>query len=163
MAAPHISGLAALAWTASPNATPLQIRQALLRSSRGTAAHTKDFNFGAGRASATNLVDEARTAPGLKIRSPRYGATSNTHDIEMRIEARDRPVHWQLKYVAEMNFAGLDLATGVLIGAGGDVPAGTSVTPHQSWSPPETGNFGVILEATVNGEKYYDTTLLRSP
>lgn len=169
MATPHVVGLAALAWTASPDATPLQIRQAILTTARAPTAGSKDYKLGAGKASAQlantpviNLVDEAKLAPGVKITSPKYGTTFNgSQSIGFRIEARTRPVSWALRYIKDpgpnisLNYSsGTSIANSAV-----DVGANTSVDLTQMWSPP-AGDFLVILEANAGGEKYYDVMSL---
>ncbi|MBI3544226.1 MAG: S8 family serine peptidase [Deltaproteobacteria bacterium] len=161
MSTPHVSGMAAVAWTASPDATPLQIRQALLQTARKAAPGNVNATFGMGRVYGANLVQEARTAPGVKIVSPRYGSTSDTHDLGIRIEARDRAVSWTLRYVAYSGAPDVDLSSGTTIDSGSQsVGVGEYVTLSRTWSPPAPGEYLVVLEADAAGEKYYDVTLL---
>ena len=162
MATPHAVGLAAVAWTASPEATPLQIRQALLQTARKSKAGTVSSSMGMGRISGTDIAEEARTSLGIKITSPRYGTTAATQTISFRIEARANPVAWALRYVANPGVADLDLTSGVPIASSVTaVDAKAYVTITQTWAPPATGNYVVILEADSGAEKYYDVTLLR--
>lgn len=162
MSTPHAVGMAAVAWTASPDATPLMIRQALLRTARKPQAGSVSSTLGMGKLSGTNIIDEARTAPGIKIVSPRYGTTANSQTIGFRIEARASTVSWSLRYVANPTGTDVDLSSGVPIASSvTDVGAGSYVTLSQAWTPPATGSYLVILEADSNGRKYYDVTLLR--
>src|SRR5207302_1059929 len=89
MSAPHVSGLAAVAWTISPSATPLQIRQALIKSAAPVTSGSKNSNWGFGKASAKNISDWAKEAPGIRI-------TSNSSNVTFRVESRDVPVSWAL-------------------------------------------------------------------
>jgi hypothetical protein len=110
-----------------------------------------------GDLSSVNLVDEARTAPGIKITSPRYGTTAFSHQIGVRIEARDTNVQWVLRYQRDTGMDSFNPESGTQIGTGGTVSLGTSVDATQFWSPPSPGNYVVILEATAHGDrKYYD-------
>jgi subtilisin family serine protease len=163
MATPHAAGLAAIAWTASPDATPLQIRQAILRTARARgAAGTRGTSDGAGMISGVNLIDEARTAPGIKIVSPRYGTTAASQIISAKIEARDEPITWSMRYVGSP--AGdVDVSSGVAFGSGGSVSAKTTVTVTEPFVAPATGSYLVILEADAGGRSYYDVTLLNAP
>jgi subtilisin family serine protease len=163
MAAPHAAGLAAVAWTASPTATPLQIRQALLRTSQAIEVGKKSIDYGVGRLKATNLITEAQTAPGIKITSPRYGTSDTTHTLGFRIETRSNDVHWSLRYQVAPFPDHVDLDGGVVIGSDGDVTSNTSVDLTQSWTPPTAGEYLIILKATANGETYYDTNLVTRP
>ena len=114
------------------------------------------------RLSATNIIDEARKAPGIKIVSPLYGTTGDVQTIGFRIEARASTVSWTLRYVANPTGSDVDLRSGVEIASSvTDVDAGSFVTLSQAWSPPATGSYLVILEAIANGQKYQDVTLLR--
>jgi hypothetical protein len=163
MATTHAAGLAAVAWTASPDATPLQIRQALLRTARARgAAGTRGTLDGAGMISGVNLIDEARTAPGIKIVSPRYGTTATSQTISAKIEARDQPVTWSLRYVASPT-GNVDVSTGVAFGTGGSVSAQTTATVTEHFAAPGAGSYLVILEANAGGRSYYDVTLLNAP
>lgn len=162
MATPHVAGMAAVALTASPTATPLQIRQALHRTSRAISAGNRHNDFGSGRISATNLITEAQTAPGLRITSPWYGTSATTHNIGFRIEARANAVSWQLRYASAPSSGNFTLSSGTIIAQSAtDVGANTSANFTQSWSPPAAGEYLLILEATAGGETYYDTTLVQ--
>lgn len=164
MSAPHVAGMAAVALTASRTATPLQIRQALLRSSQAIQAGKKHVDYGMGKLSVTDLINEAQTAPGIKITSPRYGTSGvGAHTIDMRIEARAHNVAWSLRYQVAPFPDNVDLSAGTLITTGVAVAAGQSENPSQSWTPPAAGSYLVILEATANGEKYHDMTLVIKP
>lgn len=159
MATPHAVGMAAVAWTASPTATPLMIRQALLRTARPIVNGKKNIDFGNGTLSATNLISEAQTAPGLKITSPRYATSGDSFTIGMRVEARAYDVSWTLRYQAAPFANDVNFGSGTQI-ATGTVPAGTNFEPSQNWTPPAAGDYLVIVEAIANGQKYYDLTLV---
>jgi len=163
MSAPHVAGLAAVALTASPTATPLQIRQALIRTARAAVNGSKNVDFGAGKISATNLISEAQTAPGIKITSPRYGTSSSNHSIGIRIEARAHAVIWALRYVTENNASNLNLSAGTDIATNQSVADNTSVDSTVAWAPPATGTYNLILEAEANGQKYYDVIQVSRP
>ena len=163
MSAPHVSGMAAVAFTASPTATALQIRQALLRASSPIQAGKKNIDFGMGKLGVTNLINEAQTAPGIKIMSPRYGTSAGSHSLDLRIEARAQATAWSLRYQAAPFPDNVTLNAGIAIGAGGSVLANTSGTPSVAWTPPSSGDYLVILEAIAGGEKYYDMTLVSKP
>lgn len=163
MASPHVAGMAAVAWTASPDATPLQIRQAMLRTARAIQAGKKNFDFGAGKLSATNLIAEAQTAPGIKITSPRYGTSASSHTLGIRVEARAHNVTWALRYQQSPFPDNVDYLAGTAIGAGGTVSNGTAVDLTETFTPPASGDYLVILEATANGQTYYDLTLVSKP
>jgi serine protease len=162
MSTPHAVGMAAVAWTASPGATPLQIRQALLRTARKPQAGKVNVDFGMGKLSGTSLITEAQTAPGIKIVSPRYGTTATAHAIKFKIESRANPVSWTLRYATNTHDNDIELLSGTVIASSvTDVPALSAVTLTQAWAPPGSGDYLVILEATSNGQKYYDVSLLR--
>lgn len=163
MATPHVAGMAAVAFTASPTATPLQIRQAILTTANA-GANTKDWNSGAGLFSATNLITEAQSAPGIKIRSPRHGAKALTHHIEYRIEPRSLDVPWELRAIVDTGaHTPVNLATGGSVITSGTATAGSTTTATYSWTPGVANQtYLVVLKATVGGKNYFDTVLLKT-
>lgn len=167
MATPHVSGLAALAFTASPSATPLMVRQALLKQSVKTAgmgAQDKSVQHGYGRASAAGLGAEASQAPGLKITSPRIFTSSANHTIQFRLEARSgEDVTWQMRAIPYSGTTNVNLSGGVAVGSGGTVLAGNSASLSQAWTPAGSGTFVVVVEAVAGGRIYRDSTALRAP
>ncbi|MEW6057035.1 MAG: S8 family peptidase [Bdellovibrionota bacterium] len=163
MATPHVAGLAAVAFTASPTATPLQIRQALLRTSRAVSTGYKHVDFGAGKASSINLIDEARTAPGIKITSPFYGTSAESHAIGIRIEARDQPVEWTLKYKRSSDGENLDVSDATTIENGSAVLPSNAINHTVNWTPPASGDYIIVLEGRIGAELYYDTHMVNRP
>jgi subtilisin family serine protease len=84
MATPHVSAVAALVWSANPNWTNAQIRQALTASAQDLGAVGKDNYYGYGlvqaRAALTYLgyggpTPPDNTAPTLTINTPTNGAS----------------------------------------------------------------------------------------
>lgn len=82
-AAPVVSGVAALAWSANPALRPTSIRSALTETALDLGVDGKDSTFGHGRIDAFDAVDRARTsaespdvtAPVVRITRPAAGAT----------------------------------------------------------------------------------------
>ena len=62
-AAPHIAGIAALAWSASPSLSPTTIKTALFSSSADLGAYGQDKIFGWGRADAMALIQYLNINP----------------------------------------------------------------------------------------------------
>ena len=160
MSTPHISGLAALVWSLNPQATPLQIRQTVLKTAVKANADNKNVDFGFGKASAVDAARIALEAPGIKITSPFHGAISNQHLLKLRIEAQS-PVAWELRAVSVQDGdANLQLTAGDLI-ATGTVSAATNVDLSELYLPAQAGSYLIVLKAQVSGESYFDTALVR--
>lgn len=155
MASPHVSGLAALALTASPTATPLMVRQALLHAvglPSGMNTGAKDYVQGYGRADAATIAREAVNAPGVKITAPRFDTIANTHNIEIRIETRAVSAKYVLKYISiDSSTTRLDMTAGVAIQSQNFIPSATAYTETIPWMPPSPGKYAVILEVTPGG------------
>ena len=62
MAAPHVSGLAALIWSVNPNLTSAQVRSIIESTSVDLGTPCKDPLFGYGRIDAAAAVAKAVTA-----------------------------------------------------------------------------------------------------
>lgn len=168
MAAPHVSGLAAIALTASSQATPYMVRQSIIKSASladGQSLGQKNILYGAGIASALVLPTYAAQSIGVKITSPRFLAISNTHNIAFTVQSRSNPVTYQIRsklYNSETNFDFL----------GGTIELSSQpLAPHEqmsstlSWQGSTTGTYLITLEATdtVTNERYNDVIALRVP
>lgn len=161
MAAPHVAGLAAVAWTAAPEATPLMIRQAIQRTALSLSKTSFDFQNGFGRVAAAGLIAEAQTSPGVKILTPRYGTQSEIFRIKIRVEARAKAVSYSLKYLVESSSAKLDFSKAFSTGFEGKVLSNSFIEDEINWSPANNGNYLMVLEAQVENQKYYDLVLLK--
>jgi subtilisin family serine protease len=63
MAAPHVSGIAALLFSAHPSATPEQVRQALRDSAKDLGASGRDSDYGYGLVQAKAALDTLSQLP----------------------------------------------------------------------------------------------------
>jgi subtilisin family serine protease len=166
MAAPHASGLAALALTAAPVQSPRMIRQALLKSAalaQGQSMGEKNLLHGWGLARATDIPALAADAVGLRFHSPRYFTSSASHDIQFTVEARQHAVTYRLLSIKLSGATNIALSAGSAITADQTIASGQVVTSTAQWSSTDSGTHLVILEAVSNGQVYRDTIALQIP
>jgi subtilisin family serine protease len=166
MATPHVTGLTALALTASPTATPYQLRQAILKQAvktDGMGADDRSTSYGMGRASASGVALEATQAPGLKITSPRIFTSASSQTVQFRIEARGEDVAWTMRAIPYSGLGNVNLSGGAAVGSGGTVTAGNSASLSQNWTAAGSGTFIIVVEAVAGGRVYRDSTALRAP
>ena len=66
MASPHVAGAAAVVWSARPNATAQQVREALFTTARDLDAAGRDDNTGWGLVQVKAAIDELKRAVPAK-------------------------------------------------------------------------------------------------
>ncbi len=74
MATPHVSAVAALVWSAAPNKTNVEIREALTTTALDLGAAGRDVYYGYGLVQAKAAVDFlVGTTPPIEIQPPNAG------------------------------------------------------------------------------------------
>lgn len=76
MSSPHVSGVAALAWSAAPCATPQELRDTLNRTAKDLGPAGWDTDFGHGRVDAHALFDDGLCEPIEAYPGPEPGQIS---------------------------------------------------------------------------------------